>query len=202
MTYPGTNPNIAHPDGGAVIECLMPDHNLDATIALISRTPATLNALLRDLPESWTHRSEGDSTWTAVDVVGHLIHADQTDWVPRARWILDRGDSEPFPPFDRRGHFRLIEGKSMPQILDEFSLERAKSIDELRSLNLQPGDFERRGCHPVLGSTTLSQLLATWPAHDLTHLHQISRILAGAYRNEAGPFAAFLGVLNCNGHGG
>ncbi len=179
----------------------MSEHNLDETIALLSRTPATLNALLRDLPESWTHRSEGASTWTAVDVIGHLIHADQTDWVPRARWILQHGESEAFPPFDRAGHFRLIEGKSLAEILDEFSRVRSEAIDELRSLDLQSGDFERRGRHPVLGSTTLSQLVATWPAHDLTHLHQISRILAHQYREEVGPWRQFLGVMQCAGHG-
>ena len=179
----------------------MPEPSLEATIALLSRTPATFNALLRELPECWTHRSEGASTWTAVDVIGHLIHADQTDWVPRARWILQQGDSEPFPPFDRSGHLRLIEGKSLAEVLDKFSRVRAEAIEGLRSLDLCSEDLERRGRHPVLGVTTMSQLISTWPAHDLTHLHQVSRILAHQYREAVGPWSQFLGVMQCAGHG-
>jgi DinB superfamily len=179
----------------------MPEHDLHTTVALLRRTPATLDALLRDLPDFWTHRSEGASTWTAVDVVGHLIHADRTDWLPRARWILEHGDTEPFPPFDRRGHFREIDGKPLAAVLDEFARVRASSIDNLLALRLQPVDFDRPGRHPALGTTTLGQLLATWPAHDLTHLHQISRILAHQYRGQVGPWSQFLGVMQCAGHG-
>ena len=179
----------------------MPEPSLEATIAVLSRTPATFNALLRELPECWTHRSEGTSTWTTVDVVGHLIHADQTDWVPRARWILQHGDSEPFPPFDRSGHLPLIEGKSLAEVLDEFSRVRAEAIEDLRGLDLRSEDLERRGRHPVLGVTTMSQLVSTWPAHDLTHLHQVSRILAHQYREAVGPWSQFLGVMQCAGHG-
>lgn len=177
-------------------------HNLSNTIALLERTPAALNALLRGLPESWTHRNEGEGTFTVPDVIGHLIHADKENWLPRARCILDHGESKPFNKFDRWGHLEECRGKSLAQLLDEFSRIRTVCLDELRSLNLQPAQLERRGSHPSLGPVTLSELLATWAAHDMTHLHQISRIMAGHYRNEVGPFAAFLGVLNCNGHGG
>jgi hypothetical protein len=150
-------------------------HNLEDTISLLTRTPGALNALLRDLPETWTVRSEGDKTWTAFDVVGHLIHADRTDWIPRAKTILQFGDSRPFAAFDRLGRLRESEGKSLRQLLDEFARVRAGSVTELRNLNLLPEDLERRGLHPALGTVTLSQLLATWAAHDLTHLHQISK---------------------------
>jgi len=175
-------------------------HNLENTMSLLSRTPAALNALLRDLPETWTLRGEGDKTWTAFDVIGHLIHAERADWIPRARIILQHGDSQPFAPFDRLGHEREIRGKSLGELLDEFARVRSENLSELRALNLEPEDLDRPGRHPALGSVTLSQLLATWAAHDLTHLHQISRIMAYQYREAVGPFSAYLGVLHCNGH--
>lgn len=177
-------------------------HNLADSIALLERTPAALNALLRDLPEIWTNRNEGEGTFTISDVIGHLIYADKENWLPRAHRILEHGESKPFDKFDRWGHIEICRGKSLPQILDDFSRVRAACLDELRSLDLQPAQLALRGSHPALGSVTLSELLATWATHDLTHLHQISRILAGSCRNEVGPFAKFLGVLNCNGHGG
>jgi hypothetical protein len=175
-------------------------HNLENTMSLLSRTPAALNALLRDLPETWTLRGEGDKTWTAFDVIGHLIHAERADWIPRARIILQHGDSQPFAPFDRLGHEREIRGKSLGELLDEFARVRSENLSELRALDIQPEDLDRPGRHPALGSVTLSQLLATWAAHDLTHLHQISRIMAYQYREAVGPFSAYLGVLHCNGH--
>lgn len=177
-------------------------HDLHNTIALLSRTPAALDALLRGLPEEWTQRNEGEGTFTVSDVLGHLIYADRTDWMPRARMILDHGETRPFEPFDRRGHVEECRGKTLPQLLDEFARVRLKCLDELRALNLQPAQLELRGRHPALGAVTLSQLLATWAAHDLTHLHQISRVMAHQYREEVDPFGEFLGVLKCNGHGG
>lgn len=178
----------------------MMEHNLSDTIALLARTPAALNALLRDLPESWTLRNEGGDTFNAFDVVGHLIHGERTDWMPRARRILEFGETRAFDPFDRFAQARESEGKSLPQLLDEFALLRSDNLDELRALNLQPADLARRGRHPSLGVVTLSQLLATWAAHDLTHLHQLSRIMAHQYRDAVGPWTAFLGVMKCAGH--
>lgn len=175
-------------------------HNLDHTIALLSRTPSTMNALLRDLPEEWTHRNEGVGTFNAFDVIGHLIHGDRTDWIPRARIILEHGDTKPFEKFDRLAQVRESRGKSLPQLLDEFARVRAGKLAELRALNLKPQDFERRGQHPALGIVTLSQLLATWAAHDLTHLHQVSRVMAHQYREVVGPWTRYLGVMHCNGH--
>jgi hypothetical protein len=174
--------------------------SLENTISLLTRTPAVLDALLRELPETWTHRNEGEKTWTAFEVVAHLIHAERTDWIPRAKIILQFGDTQPFAPFDRLGHVRESRGKSLAQLLDEFARVRAESLAELRKFNLQPQDLDRPGRHPALGAVTLSELLATWAVHDLTHLHQISRILAHQYRAEVGPFAAYLGVLQCAGH--
>jgi hypothetical protein len=178
----------------------MSEFNLDDTIALLSNTPAALDALLRNLPERWIHRREGGDSWTAHEVVGHLIHGEQTDWMPRARMILQYGDSRAFDAFDRGGHKQEIEGKSIGQLLDEFAGARSENLTALRSLNLQSADFARRGMHPALGGVTLSQLLATWAAHDLTHLHQISRIMAYQYRDTVGPWSAYLGVMQCNGH--
>jgi DinB superfamily len=178
----------------------MPEHDLQQTVSLLSRTPGALNALLRDLPDTWTSRNEGESTWSVFDVIGHLIHGERTDWIPRAKIILRFGEAQTFERFDRLGHVRESQGKSLGQLLDEFAQSRSESLNELRTLNLKPEDFERRGRHPVFGVVTLSELLATWAAHDLTHLHQISRILAYQYREAVGPWTKFLGVMQCAGH--
>jgi len=174
--------------------------NLQETIALLGRTPATLDALLRDLPESWTFRNEGENTWNAFDIVGHLIHGERTDWMPRVKTILQVGESRAFEPFDRWGQERETKGKSLAELLDEFARVRSESLSELRGLNLRSEDLERRGRHPALGVVTLSQLLATWVAHDLTHLHQVSRVMAHQYREAVGPWSKYLGVMQCAGH--
>jgi DinB superfamily len=173
---------------------------LPDSIALLARTPVALNALLRDLPEAWTFRNEGENTWSVFDVVGHLNHGERTDWIPRARTILQFGEAKPFEPFDREAQGRESQGKSLGQLLDEFAALRSGNLDELRALNLKPDDLARRGRHPALGVVTLSELLATWAAHDLTHLHQISRVMAYQYRDAVGPWTRFLGVMQCAGH--
>lgn len=178
----------------------MPEHNLQDSLSLLSRTPAALDALLRDLPETLTFRNEGENTWSAFDVVGHLIHGERTDWMPRARMILQFQDTRAFEPFDRWAQTRASQGKSLPQLLDQFSRLRTENLAELRSLNLRPEDLQLQGRHPALGLVTLSQLLATWAAHDLTHVHQLSRIMAYQYREAVGPWSAYLGVMQCNGH--
>lgn len=174
--------------------------NLDYSIAVLSRTPSALNDLLRDLPEVWTCQREGEKTWSTFDVLGHLVHTERTDWLPRAKRLLQHGESLPFDPVDRWAQMRESEGKSLSQLLDEFAGLRLENLSELRALDLRPEDFYRRGRHPGLGTVTLSQLLAAWTVHDLTHLHQISRILAEQYRAGVGPWAAYLGVLQCAGH--
>lgn len=178
----------------------MMEHNLQHTIALLARTPPALNALLRDLPDEWTLRNEGGKTFNAFDVIGHLIHGERTDWMPRAKRILESGESRVFDFFDRTAQERESQGKSLAQLLDEFAALRAQNLAALRALNLRPDDLRRRGLHPALGPVTLSQLLATWAAHDLTHLHQISRIMAHQYRDAVGPWTAYLGVMHCAGH--
>jgi hypothetical protein len=175
-------------------------HDLSQTVALLAHTPATLNALLRDLPEAWTLSNEGENTWTAFDIVGHLIHAEHTDWIPRATMILQSGETQTFKPFNRLGQEEKSRGKSLPQLLDEFARVRSDSLVQLRAMNLQPQDLDRRGRHPAFGPVTLGQLLATWVIHDLTHLHQLSRLLAHQYREAVGPWSVYLGVLQCAGH--
>ena len=174
------------------------EHNLSHTTALLTCTPATLDALLRGNP--FAHNNEGENTWTPFDVVAHLIHCEHTDWLPRAKTILEFGETQSFAPFDRQGNIKESQGKSLDQLLDEFAHVRSESLDKLRALNLSPEDLNRRGRHPAFGPVTLSQLLATWATHDLTHLHQISRTLAHQYRDPVGPWIAYLGVLQCTGH--
>ena len=176
------------------------ERDLSNTLSLLERTPAALNVLLRDLPETWTLRNEGEGTWTAFDILGHLIHCEHADWMPRLRIILKNGDTRPFDPLDRLAQTRESSGKSMGQLLDEFAHLRRANLSDLRALKLTPEDLLRRGKHPALGLVTLSQLLATWAAHDLTHLHQLTRVMAYQYREAVGPWSKFLGVMQCTGH--
>jgi hypothetical protein len=178
------------------------EYNLENGIALLSRTPASLDALLRDLPAAWTESHEGENTWSPFDIVGHLIHCERTDWMPRVKIILEFGETRAFDPFDRWGHQKHVQGKSLAQLLDEFAEHRAENLRELRALNLQTADLARRGLHPSLGVVTLSGLLATWTTHDLNHLHQLARVMAHQYREAVGPWSAYMGVLHCDGHSG
>ena len=180
--------------------------NLAEVHAVLAHTPATLNALLRGLPDTWVMSNEGrgedgKDTWSAFDIVGHLIAGERTDWMPRARIILKNGEARTFDPFDRFAQSRESEGKSLEQLLDEFAHLRSENLAALHALKLQPEDLARRGRHPALGGVTLSELLATWAVHDLTHLHQLSRVMAHQYRDAVGPWGAYLGVLHCAGHG-
>lgn len=174
---------------------------LDEAITILGRTPAVLDALLRDLPARWTLVNEGESSWSAFDVVGHLIHCERTDWLPRARVVLEFGEGEPFPAFDRFGHVRAVAGKTLRQLLDEFAQVRRENLEALRSLGLTPEHLHRRGRHPSLGPVTLGELLAAWAAHDLNHLHQIARVMAHQCRDAVGPWERYLGVMHCTGHG-
>jgi hypothetical protein len=182
----------------------MTEFSLTEAIAILTRTPATLDALLRGMPDLWVRSNEGpkdgNDTWSPFDIVGHLIVGERTDWMPRARMILQHGEARPFDPFDRFAQAKESQGKSLEQILDEFARLRRENMAALQALNLQPEDLARRGTHPALGTVTLSQLLSTWAVHDLTHVHQISRVMAHQYRDAVGPWSAYLGVLHCNGH--
>jgi hypothetical protein len=174
------------------------EQRLDASIALLERTPGALSAWLRGLPDRWTLCNEGEGTWSAFEIVAHLIHAERADWIPRLRMILEVGDREAFKPFDRVGY--NASGKTMSDLLEEFASVRAENLTQLGALHLSESDMQRKGRHPMFGEVTLSQLLATWVTHDLTHMHQLSRVLAHQYRAEVGPWVAFLGVLKCTGH--
>jgi hypothetical protein len=174
--------------------------DLDPSIALLTRTPRILDAWLRDLPDAWTRATEGPDTWSPFDIVGHLIDGERHDWIPRAQMILAFGETKTFEPFVRGGHVRETAGKTLAQLLDEFARARSASLTALRGFNLQPRDLERTGMHPAFGRVTLSQLVATWVAHDLTHLHQMSRIMAHQYREAVGPWTVYLGVMQCAGH--
>jgi len=176
------------------------NQELRETLVLLSRTPKALDALLRDLPDALTMRTEGEGTWTAYDVVGHLIHGELTDWIPRTKRLLEFGESKAFDKFDRTAQERESRGKTLGQLLDEFAKLRAKNIEEISRMKLTAEDLGRKGMHPSLGTVTLGNLLSTWAAHDMTHLHQVSRILAHQYREQVGPWTVYLGVLQCNGH--
>src|SRR6202035_125839 len=176
-------------------------------IAVLTRTPATLSALLRGLPDAWVSCNEGRSkdgkdSWSALDIVGHLIVGERTDWMPRLRILLENGEARPFDPFDRFAQLKEGQDKSLAidQPLDEFARLRRENLAALQALNLQHEDLTRRGRHPALGVVTLSELLATWAVHDLTHVHQLSRVMAHQYRDAVGPWRAYLGVLQCTGH--
>jgi hypothetical protein len=168
---------------------------LDEALGMLARTPATLDALLRGLPDPWLAAHEGGETWSPFDVVGHLIHGEQTDWVPRAKIILAHGDTRVFERFDRLAQFGSAR-QTQEQRLDEFARLRQRNLDELRGLGLSPQDLDRPGRHPELGPVTLRQLLATWVAHDFDHVVQISRVLARQYSDEVGPWRAYLRVIS------
>ena len=179
---------------------ILMEFSLAEATAVLARTPATLDAMLRGLPDTWVQCNEGQNTWSAVDIVGHLIVGERTDWMPRVRIILRNGEARPFDPFDRFAQSKESRGKSLEQVLDDFARLRRENVAALQALNLQPEDLIRQGRHPALGVVTLSELLATWAVHDLTHLHQLSRVMAYQYRDAVGPWRAYLGVLQCNGH--
>jgi len=176
------------------------EFSLADAISVLSRTPGTLDALLRGLPDTWVRCNEGKDTWSAFDIVGHLICGERTDWMPRVRIILENGETRAFDPFDRLAQSRESQGKSLEQLLDEFARLRQENLIALQALNLGQKDLTRRGKHPELGVVSLSELFATWVAHDLTHVHQISRLMAHQYRDAVGPWSVYLGVLKCKGH--
>jgi hypothetical protein len=171
-------------------------------VAVLNRTPATLDALLRDLPDVWVRCDEGEDTWNAVDIMGHLIVGERTDWMPRVRIIMEQGEARAFDPFARFAHSKENQDNPLEinQLLDKFGRLRRENLAALGALNLQRADLIRRGKHPALGVVTLSELLATWAVHDLTHLHQLSRVMAHRYRDAVGPWNVYLGVLKCSGH--
>ena len=169
--------------------------NLREATAVLRRTPQVLDGMLRGLPDPWIRGNEGPETFSPFDVLGHLIHGERTDWMPRVRLILDFQDGRPFEPFDRFAQVEASRGKSMDVQLDEFRDLRAANLAGLDELRITPDQFSLKGRHPALGSVTLGQLLATWVAHDLDHVAQVARTMAVQYREAVGPWVEFLSVL-------
>jgi hypothetical protein len=168
---------------------------LAEALPILERTPRVLRELLGDLPEPWISSTEGPGTWNPFDVVGHLIQGERTDWIPRAELILAHGESQTFAPFDRFAQFEASLGHSLPELLETFGRLRAANLDRLRGLGLTPTDLQRRGRHPEFGLVTLGQHLATWVAHDLSHIGQIVRVMGRQYTAAVGPWRTYLPML-------
>jgi hypothetical protein len=170
--------------------------NLDSSIAVLERTPRVLEALLSGLPDVWTTGNEGADTWSPFDVVGHLIDGELSDWMARLQIILSQGANRCFEPFDRFRHISANKGRALPELLAEFRRLREGNLSELRRLKLTGGQLQLTGEHPAFGTVTLEQLLATWVAHDLGHIAQITRVMSKQYRDAVGPWEAYLPVLH------
>ena len=171
-------------------------YSLEKSYEIVERTPAVLKALLTGINEDWIINNEGPETFSPYDVVGHLVHGEKTDWTVRIKRILESGNSRTFELFDRFAQYQDSEGKYLQQLLDEFELLREENIHWLKSLNLSATDLDKTGMHPVLGEVTMRHLLATWVVHDLTHIAQITRVMAKQYKEEIGPWTDFFRILN------
>lgn len=169
--------------------------SLSHAIEILSQTPATLTSMLAGLSESWIKNNEGPETWSPYDVVGHLIHGERTDWMPRLKIILELGESRPFDPFDRFAQFEASKGKSLSELLETFAALRRQNLATLKQLNLTEEHFKFKGTHPDFGPVTLGQLLTTWVVHDLDHVSQIARVMAKQYLDEVGPWVSYLSIL-------
>ena len=172
------------------------DFDLTLARAVLARTPATIRSLLGGLPAEWTAATEGPDTWSPYDILGHLIHGERTDWIQRARIILTRGPERRFAPFDRLAQFHESEGKSLRDLLEEFASLRAANLAVLAQWHLTDAQLALTGEHPDFGSVTLRHLLATWVAHDLNHLGQMTRVMAKQYRDAVGPWRAYLPIMD------
>ncbi len=168
----------------------------DQAVAILRRTPGALNTLLAGLPDAWTQAVEGSGTWSAYDVVGHLLHGDTTDWIPRIRIILNEGEARAFPTINRTAMFEESQGKTLEQLLDAFAVTREANLETLAGLGITPDQLALKGTHPSLGPVTLGNLLASWSTHDLNHLGQIVEVLAHQYMDAVGPWKQYLGILN------
>lgn len=168
---------------------------LKQSIQILSRTPSVIETLLTGLPDEWIFNNEGPDTWSPFDIVGHLIHGEKTDWIPRARIILSDREDKTFIPFDRFAQFENSKGKSLEQLLKEFKELRKENIQALQALKIDQEKLNAKGIHPDFGAVTLKQLLATWTVHDLSHIHQMTRVLGKNYQTEAGPWKAFISIL-------
>lgn len=172
------------------------EFELDKAKEVLQRTPATLNALLHDLPSDWVLANEGPETFSPYDVIGHLIEGEENDWIPRARIILEQGEARPFDKFDRFAMYEKSRGKSLSELLTQFEQLRGESLRQLDEMNLTPELLQKQGSHPALGVVTLSQLLSAWVVHDLGHIRQIVRVMAKQYREAIGPWTTYLTIVN------
>jgi hypothetical protein len=170
--------------------------NISSALQILERTPVVLEAWLQDLPDDWTMNNEGGDTWNVFDIVGHYIHGELADWLPRMHTILSENADKHFAPFDRFAQLQGNQGKSLTDLLQEFKKLRADGLQQLRSIHFTDELLNRTGIHPKFGVVTLRQLLSTWVVHDLTHIYQISRVMAKQYEKEVGPWKEFLGILN------
>ena len=169
---------------------------LSDAILILGKTPPCLDLLLRDLPDEWLRATEGKDTWSCYDVVGHLIHGELTDWIPRIQIILEHGANRAFVPFDRFAQFQNDQTRPIGELLDRFKSLRRQNLKQLTELHLTPQDFDRKGTHPELGSVTLGELISSWVVHDLTHLNQIHRVMAKQYSETVGPWKQYMSILN------
>ena len=172
------------------------EFELDNAKEVLRRTPLTLNALLSELPNDWVLANEGPETFSPYDVIGHLIEGEENDWIPRARIILEHGETRPFEKFDRFAMYEKSKGKSLLGLLARFEQLRGESLRQLDEMNLTPELLQKQGTHPALGVVTLSQLLSAWVVHDLGHIRQIVRTMAKQYSDAVGPWTAYLTILN------
>lgn len=170
--------------------------SIQKSIEILERTPAVLKALLTGLSDEWIVNNEGPDTFSPFDVMGHLIHGEKTDWTLRAKIILESGLSKPFAPWDRFAQFEASKGKTLQQLLEEFEALRKDNIHWLRSQHIRENDLDKKGMHPQLGEVTLRNLLSTWVVHDLTHIAQITRVMAKQNKEEMGPWPEFFRILN------
>lgn len=173
----------------------MIEFSIDKTLEVLEQTPETLSLFLKNLSKEWVFANEGENTWSSYDIIGHLIHGEKTDWIPRLNKILNDQDKN-FEPFDRFAQFENSKGKTLRVLLTEFKILRVNNLNYLKSLNLSDSDLERIGVHPEFGEVTVKQLLATWATHDLGHIAQISRVLAKQYKDQVGPWTHYISILN------
>lgn len=171
------------------------DFQISKVIEILSQTPATVKSLLGNLSDEWIFATEGEKNWSPFDIVGHYIHGEETDWIPRAEIILAQGKNATFEPFDRFAQFEISKGKTIAELLDTFDDLRQKNIETLKAWNLTEKQLKLKGTHPELGTVTLEQLLATWMVHDLTHIRQIASVLAKQQTANVGAWKAYLSIL-------
>ena len=169
--------------------------NLDKAIEILERTPLVVETMLKGISDEWIHASEGGETWSPYDIVGHYIHGEKTDWLPRMEIILSDKSQKKFESFDRFAQLKDSKGKSLQQLLDGFKALRKENVKKLRAKNLRAKDLLKKGIHPAFGEVTLAELLSTWVVHDLNHIAQIARVMAKQYQSETGPWKQYLKIL-------